>query len=61
MDQEILEYLDESKIDEDVSYSCDFTSAIQACIVDRETALVSERNKEGVEERHSIRNLLKLV
>ena len=38
MDQEILEYLDESKINEDVSCSCDFASAIQACIVDLETA-----------------------
>jgi len=36
MDQEVLEYLDELKIDEDVSYSCDFVSAIQACIVDLE-------------------------
>jgi len=43
MDQEVLEYLDDSKIDEDVSYSCDFASAIQACIVDLETALVSEK------------------
>ena len=32
MDQEVLEYLDDSKFDEDVSYSCDFASAIQACI-----------------------------
>ena len=37
MDQEVLEYLDDLKIDEDVSYSCDFASAIQACIVDLET------------------------
>lgn len=43
MDQEVLEYLDDSKIDEDVSYSCDFASAIQAYIVDLETALVSEK------------------
>ena len=43
MDQEVLEYLDDSKIDEDVSYSCDFAIAIQACIVDLETALVSEK------------------
>ena len=45
MDEEALEYLDDSKIDEDVSYSCDFASAIQACIVDLETALVSEKDK----------------
>ena len=45
MDQEVLEYLDDSKIDEDVTYSCDFTRAIQACIVDLETALVSEKEK----------------
>ena len=45
MDQEVLEYLDDSKIDEDVNYSCDFASAIQACIVDLETALASEKNQ----------------
>ena len=45
MDQEVLEYLDDSKIDEDVTCSCDFARAIQACIVDLETALVSEKEK----------------
>ena len=45
MDQEVLEYLYESKIDEDVSCSCDFASAIQACIMDLETALISEREQ----------------
>ena len=30
LDQQVLEYLEEPKIDEDVSDSCDFTSAIQA-------------------------------
>ena len=43
MDQEVLEYLDE--IDEGVSCSCDFASAIQACIVDLETALISEKEQ----------------
>ena len=28
-----------------MSYSCDFASAIQACIVDLETALVSEKDQ----------------
>ena len=54
MDQEVLEYLDESKIDEDVSSSCDFASAIQACIVDLETALISEKEQRK-ESRSGIR------
>ena len=45
MDQEVLEYLDESKIDEDVSCSCDFASAIQVCIEDLETGLISEKEQ----------------
>ena len=45
MDQEVLEYLDDSKIDKDVSYSCDFASAIQAFIVELEPALVSEKDQ----------------
>ncbi|XP_068670895.1 uncharacterized protein [Montipora foliosa] len=35
---------DETKIEEDVSNSCDFASAIQACIVDLETAIAAEEN-----------------
>ena len=43
----VLEYiLDDSQIQEDVGASCDFTSAIQECIVDLETALTSERDHE---------------
>ena len=45
LNQEVLEYLDESKSDEDVSYSCNFASTIQACFVDLETALVSKTDK----------------
>ena len=45
LDQEVLEYLEESKINEEVSDSCDFTREIQACIVDLETALISEKDQ----------------
>ncbi|KAL9969544.1 hypothetical protein ACROYT_G021769 [Oculina patagonica] len=46
LDGEVLEYLlDESKIDGEVNESCEFTSAIQECIVDLETALSSEKDQ----------------
>ena len=41
LDEQVLEYLDEAKLEEDVNDSCDFISAIQTCIVDLETALNS--------------------
>jgi len=41
--------VDESKI-EDVSDSCDFASAIQACIVDLETAIDAKTNDGKSEE-----------
>ena len=50
MDEQVLEYLDEAKI-EDVNDSCDFVSAIQTCIVDLETAFNSrpwEISKSGI-------------
>ena len=43
LDSEIIDLVDETKI-EDVSNSCDFASAIQACIVDLETAIEAEEN-----------------
>ena len=47
LNEAVLEYiLDDSQIQEDVSASCDFASAIQECIVDLETALTSERDHE---------------
>ena len=55
MDQEILEYLDESKINEDVSYSCDFASAIQACIVDLKQPFNSFGKGTTKESRSGIR------
>lgn len=42
LDNEIIDLVDETKID--VSNSCDFASAIQACIVDLETAIEAEEN-----------------
>lgn len=50
LDQEVLEYLDESKIDEGVNDSCDLTSAIQTCIVDPKTALNSENDQGKCQE-----------
>ena len=44
LDSEIIDLVDETKIEEDVSNSCDFASAIQACIVDLETAIEAEEN-----------------
>jgi len=43
LDSEIVDLVDESKI-EDVSDSCDFASAIQASIVDLETAIDAKTN-----------------
>ena len=42
LDSEITDLVDETKIEEDVRNSCDFASAIQACIVDLETAIEAE-------------------
>ena len=44
LDSEIVDLVDESKIEEDVSDSCDFASATQACIVDLETAIDAKTN-----------------
>ena len=38
LDKGVLEYLDDPKVEGDVSLSCDFASAIQKCIVDLEMA-----------------------
>ena len=44
LESEIVDLVDESKIEEYVSNSCDFASAIQARIVDLETAIDAKRN-----------------
>ena len=44
LDSEIIDLVDETKIEEDASNSCDFASAIQACIVDLGTAIEAEEN-----------------
>ncbi|XP_068717114.1 uncharacterized protein [Montipora capricornis] len=44
LDSEIIDLVDETKIEEDVTNSCGFASAIQACIVDLETAIEAEEN-----------------
>ena len=43
-DSEIVDLVDESKIEEDVSDSCNFASAIQACIVNLGTAIDMKTN-----------------
>jgi len=43
-DSEIVDLVDESKIEEDVSDSCNFASAIQACIVNLGTAIDAKTN-----------------
>ena len=45
LDKGVLEYLDDPKVEGDVSLSCDFASAIQKCIVDLEMALKSDSHK----------------
>lgn len=46
LDRDVVELLeDDSKIDEEVSESCDFTSAIQECIVELEALLVAEETR----------------
>ena len=47
-DSEIIDLVDETKIEENVSKSCDFASAIQACRVDLETTIEAEENTERV-------------
>lgn len=53
LDEQVLEYLDEAKIEEDVNDSCDFISAIQACIVDLETTLNSVEDHGKYQEAAS--------
>lgn len=56
LDDEMVDLLDESKIEEDVSDSCDFASAIQACIVDLETAINAEISDEKDQDSQSPSN-----
>ena len=44
LENEILYLVDESKVEENVSESCDFASATQACIVDLESASEAKTN-----------------
>ena len=44
LDSEIVDFVDESKIEEDVSDSRDLASGIEACIVDLETAIDTKTN-----------------
>jgi len=50
LDNEILDLVDESKIEENASESCDFASAIQACIVDLESAIDAKANEGKSQE-----------
>ena len=50
LDNEILDLVDESKIEENVGESCDFASAIQACIVDLELAIDAKTNEGKSQE-----------
>ncbi|KAL9975369.1 hypothetical protein ACROYT_G012524 [Oculina patagonica] len=50
LDNEIVDLVDDSKIEETVSESCDFQSAIQACIVDLETAIDAKTNEGKSQE-----------
>ena len=50
LDNEILDLVDESKIEENVGESCDFASAIQACIVDLELATDAKTNEGKSQE-----------
>lgn len=50
LDNEILDLVDESRIEENVSESCDFASAIQACIVDLESAIDAKANEGKSQE-----------
>ena len=66
LDSEIIDLVDETKIEEDVTNSCDFASAIQACIVDLEKAIEGKYWKilERVriyKERHWARKTLTRV
>ena len=47
MDSEIVDLVDESKIEEDVSDSCNFAGAIQACTVDTEDAAIHAKTNDG--------------
>ena len=44
LDSEIIDFVDESKTEEDVSDSRDLASGIQACIVDLETVIDTKTN-----------------
>ncbi|KAL9976468.1 hypothetical protein ACROYT_G013775 [Oculina patagonica] len=50
LDNKIVDLVDDSKIEETVSESCDFQSAIQACIVDLETAIDAKTNEGKSQE-----------
>ena len=46
MDDKVLEYMDDSKIEEDMSESWDFARAIRSYIVDLETAINQEKQSQ---------------
>ena len=63
MEENFFEYLDDAKIEEDVSDSCDHASAILSCIIDQEmlSRKITEKIKKRVRKCFSFHNLAELV
>ncbi len=52
LDRDIFDFEDESKIEEEVSESCEFAKTIQGCIVELEPVLNAKRDEQVQSQSH---------
>jgi hypothetical protein len=52
LDRDIFDFEDESKIEEEVSESCEFAKTIQECIVELESVLNAKRDEQVQSQSH---------